>query len=1090
MSRWVPLALVLLLSVAATAEDSRYAQPQPGGALSGKRLYISPGHGYYWDETYGWTTQRGVTFGLTEDIHTCEIVSDYLAKYLYNAGGTAFICRERCQQTREYIVDNGSAGYSDSGGWSTTANAGTGYGDGLYRYVATSATETAAARWTPTVAVGGAGWYSVYVWAAASANRVTDATFRVNHSGGTTEVRMNQRIDGSRWIWLGEYWFDEGTAGSVELSNRSAQSGVVIADAVRFGGGMGSLVRNGSASGQPRWKECARYWLEFMGAPSSVYQTRATDRDSDVTCRPTYADWQGGDAYVSLHTNAGGGTGSDTFIHDTAPSPGSAALQRAIHTQVVSDIRAQWLSTWTDRGMQTANFGEVRECRTMPAVLLELAFHDKQTPDNDALQDDDFRKLSARAIYKGIVRYFDPNATILPVAPTDFRVQNAGSGRVHLSWRRAIDPIEPSSTPTGYRVYRSRNGKAFEDGVVVASAAADVSCDVTGLAPGQVAWFRVSAVNAGGESFPTETLVVRVGPRAQVLIVDGFDRVDRYVRPREDENTFDYVRQHALAIGAGSTAFDSATNEAVADGLVALGGYDAVDWFTGEESTSDETLSSAEQAVVRDYIDHGGALLLSGSEIAWDLGANGSAQDVAFLRDVLHATYVADLPTTRSVIDGAAGSTLAVLGGLRYDDGSLGVYNVDSADEVAPTADAQACLLHRSDGRAAGVQWSGFGRLLYLTVPLEAFHPDDRISLMRQSLAWLLDRPRSRVSELAIGLGQGGAGKFFVMDAARGIPIGWQQVTWAAYNAASGVTRVACGDVDGDGRDEFVVGLGSFPQNGGFVEVIDDAGGGYAHLAWIRLQLGAYDASDGSTEVACGDVDGDGRAEIVVAPGRFPSNGGWMQVFDDASGRYAPLTWIRIPDTAYNVADGRVHPACGNVDGDAADEIVAGIGPYGADGGRLYVFDNAPGYAVIGRPRLPWAVYNAANGETRPSLADFDGDGRDEILVSLGTYRPAGGWIWIADDAVGGYATRGWTRLDWPNYNAADGQTWSAAGDTDGDGVIELAVGIGPYRPAGGWVEVLGGTAYHYSSLRWSHLNWPEYNLTDGRTRPAFARTR
>ncbi len=581
---------------------------------------------------------------------------------------------------------------------------------------------------------------------------------------------------------------------------------------------------------------------------------------------------------------------------------------------------------------------------------------------------------------------------------------------------------------------------------------------------------------------------VRAGPRAQVQIVDGFDRVDRYVRPREDENTFDYVRQHALAISAGSTAFDSATNESVADGLVVLGGYDAVDWFTGEESTLDETLSSVEQAVVKDYIDHGGALLLSGSEIARDLGANGTAQDVVFLRDVLHATYVWN-PAARGVIDGAGGSTLAVLGGLRYDDGSLGVYNVDSADKVAPTADAQACLLHRSDGRAAGVQWSGFGRLLYLTVPLEAFHPDDRISLMRQSLAWLLNRPRSRVAELAIGLGQGGAGKFLVMDAARSIPIGWQQVTWAAYNAASGETRVACGDVDGDGRDEFVVGLGSFPQNGGFVEVIDDAGGGYAHLAWIRLQLAAYNAADGSTEVACGDVDGDGRAEIVVAPGRFPSNGGWMQVFDDAQAGYRSLAWVRVPDAAYNAADGRVHPACGNVDGDAADEIVAGIGPYAADGGRMYVFDNAPGYAVIGTPRVPWVVYNAANGETRPSLGDLDGDGRAEILVALGTYRPAGGWIWIADDAVGGYATRAWTRLDWPNYNAADGQTWVAAGDSDGDGDLEVAIGTGPYRTSGGWLQIREGAQGNYASLRWLRVDWPAYNAANGSARPVFGRT-
>ena len=1081
-SRSTSLVLALLLAGFVSAEDARYAQPQPQGALSGKRVYLSPGHGFYYDETWGWTTQRGTTFGLIEDIHTCEIISDYVAKYLHNAGATAFVCRERSKQTQERIVDNASGEYTDSGGFATTTNAGTGYGDGLYRYVATSATETSVARWRPTFTK--AGWYSVYVWYVAASNRVADATYRVNHAGGATEVRMNQKIDGSRWLWLGEYWFEAGTSGNVELSNKSAGSGVVIADAVRFGGGMGSLARNGNTSGKPRWKESARYWLEFMGAPSSVYQTRSTDRDSDVTCRPMYADWQGGDAYVSLHTNAAGGTGTDTFIHDTAPSAGSSALQRAIHTQIVSDIRAGWNPGWTDRGMQTANFGEVRECDTMPAVLIELAFHDRENPDNAYLWEDDFRQISARAIYKGIVRYFDPNATILPVAPTHFRMRNWGGGRVKLSWRKAIDPREASSTPTGYRVYRSRNGKGFEDGVLVSSTATEVSWDATGLAPGQTYYFRVSAVNAGGESFPTETLAVRVGDRGKVLLVSGFDRIDRNVRFRDGENTFDYVIQHALAIPAGIT-FDSATNEAVRDGRIALDAFDVVDWILGEESTNDETLTTVEQSILRGYLDRGGALLLSGSEVAWDLGSQGAAQDVAFLRDVLGATYVAD-SATRGPLDGVAGSALASLSNLTYDDGTLGVYNVDSADAIAPTAASRACLVHRSTGQAAGVQWAGYGRLLYFTVPIEAFEPVKRRELMSASLAYLMERPRSRLQELVVGLGPGGRGSFLVMDATRSLRTWWGGVQWAPYNDAVGETRVSCGDVDGDGRDEFVVGLGSWPSNGGFVEVFDDAAGGFAHLAWVRLNLPAYNAVDGQTETACGDVDGDGRAEIVVAPGRFPSNGGWMQVFDDAVAGFVPMTWIRIPDDSYNAADGRVHPACGNLDADVADEVVAGLGPYPALGGRVFTFDNAPGFAPLGVARVPWEAYNRVNGETRPALADLDRDGRDELLVALGSYPAAGGFVWIGDDPAARFATRGWARLTIGEYNAADGQTWVSAGDSDGDGDLEVAIGMGRYPQYGGWVQMCGGLETSFAPFRWLRVPWTQYNSTEGSTRPVF----
>ena len=109
---------------------------------------------------------------------------------------------------------------------------------------------------------------------------------------------------------------------------------VVIADAVRFGAGMGSIARQGGTSGAPRWMECARYHAEFSGAPPSVGNLTGIDRTDDVACRGRYADWmedawggRGGAVYFSLHTNAASapntGSGTDTFIHDSAPSPGS-----------------------------------------------------------------------------------------------------------------------------------------------------------------------------------------------------------------------------------------------------------------------------------------------------------------------------------------------------------------------------------------------------------------------------------------------------------------------------------------------------------------------------------------------------------------------------------------------------------------------------------------------------------------------------------------------------------------------------------------------------------------------------------------------
>src|SRR5690606_23416056 len=111
-------------------------------------------------------------------------------------------------------------------------------------------------------------------------------------------------------------------------------------------------------------------------------------------------------------------------------------------------------------------------------------------------------------------------------------------------------------------------------GVSVAGAAHTIN----GLAIGQTYYFKVAGVNDGGESFPTETLAVRITPSgaAKVLVVTGYDRLDRFnnvppgghptvidqIIPHQN-NSYDYVRQHASAIAAAGRDFDSTSNEVV-----------------------------------------------------------------------------------------------------------------------------------------------------------------------------------------------------------------------------------------------------------------------------------------------------------------------------------------------------------------------------------------------------------------------------------------------------------------------------------------------------------------------------------------------
>ena len=428
----------------------------PFGALTGKRIAVSPGHGYYWHSTLGWTTQRGVIDGLIEDIHTAEIANQYLIPFLNNLGADVVMAREHGEVPTDGVADNdaGAPGYTETGGWSLSASAG--WNGGSYRFANVSTVaETATATWTIPVARDGL--YPVFACFRAGANRTPAARYRVEHSGGTSDVVVDQQVDNVTWAHLGNFWFTPAAPARVTLSNLSSAPGVVIADAVRLGGGLGSLVRGGTTSGQARWREAARYWAQFAGAPSTVWDSISggQDSDDDVTARPRFAEWRTADAFVSLHTNAGGGAGTDTFIYNGGATAGSSALSAAVHTQIVADLRANWNSAWVDRGQKTANFGEVRLLSTMPGILVELAFHD--TPgslDHTSLHEPEFRYLAARAYARGVLRYFAPSAPFPPEPPTALRVTQDGARGLRVAWDAA-----PGAT--SYTVEQSLDGKGF-----------------------------------------------------------------------------------------------------------------------------------------------------------------------------------------------------------------------------------------------------------------------------------------------------------------------------------------------------------------------------------------------------------------------------------------------------------------------------------------------------------------------------------------------------------------------------------------------------------------------------------------------------
>ncbi len=245
-------------------------------------------------------------------------------------------------------------------------------------------------------------------------------------------------------------------------------------------------------TGFAKWQEAARYHVKALGADASVWnESGFTPLEQDIRCRPRYANSVGAELLVSIHNNGGGGTGTET-LYDTNNGYGAESKRLAdlLHAKVLAAIRRDYNPTWTDRRVQGFNgsYGENR-LATRPAVIMEIAFMDKPTPDNAALQDERFKLLVATAIRDGIREFLEGPAPTTPSALLATGEANA----IALAW---VD----GAANEGSFVLERKSDTAPAWTVLATLAANTISYRDTTAAPALTYVYRVRSVGLGGNA--------------------------------------------------------------------------------------------------------------------------------------------------------------------------------------------------------------------------------------------------------------------------------------------------------------------------------------------------------------------------------------------------------------------------------------------------------------------------------------------------------------------------------------------------------------------------------------------------------------
>ncbi len=557
---------------------------KPTEGLYNKNILLWHSHGWYYNNNEKrWMWQRARLFQTVEDLGPLAFTVPYLIPMLEYAGANVFVPRERDIQINEVIVDNDFANkencietsFSEKYIWQTSSQKGFAlphptlkgnenpFKEGTSRFTTSLLNPLATVFWMPDIPKTGE--YAVWISYFASTENVTDAHYKVMHSGGETELLVNQTIGGSTWIYVGTFKFEKGSKKTqgVLLTNQSKDKDkIVSADAVRFGGGMGIIEREGTTSGRPKFAEGSRYWLQFAGMPDTLTFNLNNDRDDykdDYQSRAEYGNYLYGapfgpnkkrdekglgiplDLSLAFHTDAGI-TRNDTAIGtlmiytitglDTQkvfPNGISRLANRdladVVQTQIVDDIRSKYDSTWTRRQLMNANYSESAR-PNFPSILLELLSHQNFYEMKFAL-DPRFRFDIARSIYKGMLRFLSVQNgneyVVQPLPPVNFNTQLDSNGEVELRWKAQIDSLEPTAVAEKYILYTRIDNGGFDNGKLVQSN----RIKLNDIKPGLIYSYKVTAVNSGGESFPSEILSVGWMKNSDkpILIVNGFDRV-------------------------------------------------------------------------------------------------------------------------------------------------------------------------------------------------------------------------------------------------------------------------------------------------------------------------------------------------------------------------------------------------------------------------------------------------------------------------------------------------------------------------------------------------------------------------------------
>ena len=167
----------------------------------------------------------------------------------------------------------------------------------------------------------------------------------------------------------------------------------------------------------------------------NVQLTRDDDTYLSLDARANFANNLRADYFLSIHVNAGGGTGFESFIYNGPVGANTVSYRAVLHNKMMEFMRDYGI---VDRGKKAANFAVIRETN-MSAALVENLFIDT-AKDAAFLKDTEFIDGLCDAITAGLVEALR--------LTTDSPIPKPTSAPTPAPTPAPTQPPQPKPTPT------------------------------------------------------------------------------------------------------------------------------------------------------------------------------------------------------------------------------------------------------------------------------------------------------------------------------------------------------------------------------------------------------------------------------------------------------------------------------------------------------------------------------------------------------------------------------------------------------------------------------------------------------------------